>query len=88
MLAMNNVEVTPAIEETICTMKTARIQENILFIGCIETKQGLLQIGEKLKVAFHWNIETELLLERMKAAATPFEILDLLEMIRCYEFIG
>lgn len=88
MLAMNNIEITPAIEETICTMKTARIQEKILFTGCIETKQGLLHIGENLKVAFHWNIETEILLEQMKAAATPFETLDLIEVIRSYQLHG
>lgn len=88
MLVMKNVEVILATEETICTMKTVRIQDKILFVGCIETNKGLLLIGENLKVGFHWNIETELLLEQMKVAASVFETLDLIELIRSYQLHG
>ncbi|WP_016991692.1 hypothetical protein [Lysinibacillus boronitolerans] len=44
-------------EEVMCTMISERLNAAILFIGCVETKVGILYIVEQLKVDFDWKLE-------------------------------
>lgn len=72
-------------EIVICTVTTKLIHERILFIGFIEVNVGVLCIGEILKIEFRWNIETDFLLEKIERAASPFDVLNLIDSIRKYD---
>lgn len=83
MLA-EKLEAFMPVEQVMCTMISKRLNAAILFIGCVETKVGILYIGEQLKVDFDWNIETEFLMDKIKREADPLEILNYIDSIRKY----
>ena len=83
MLAIREQQVVE--EKVICTIQLKQIHSNITFIGYVETNVGVLCIGEKLRIEFKWNIETEWLLGRMKEEKDVFKILNLIEAVRQFD---
>lgn len=71
-------------EQVIRTMISKSLNAAILFVGCVETKVGILYIGEQLKVDFDWNIETEFLMDKINRAVNPMEILNRIDSICKY----